>query len=227
MSAPKVSVVIPVWNQKPYYIAEAIESVLSQTERCELIVVDDGSDEPVPAATIRHPRNLGIAAALNSGIRRMSGEWFCWLSADDLFVPEKVEIQRRDLEERDGVAGFHRYYVYGDNGGEVLASKAPVWPNHKRQKQELGIGCLINGSTVMIHRTVFDDVGLFDESYRFGQDWEMWCRIVQKYEWRLLNEFLGFRRTNGNLTSRIAADPDLKAVRDAEDVRIQKQYGPK
>lgn len=226
MSAPKVSVVIPTWNQRPAYLAEAVESVLKQTEKCEVIVVDDGSDEPVPFATVRHPENRGISAALNSGIKKMSGEWFCWLSSDDMFIPEKVAMQRHDLEESEKKAGFHRYYVIS-NGSGLTASLAPIWPNHKRQRQELGVGCLINGSTVMIHRTVFDDVGLFDETFRFGQDWEMWCRIVRGYEWRLLNEFLGFRRNDGNLTERISKDDSLRAIRDAEDDRVRKMYGPK
>lgn len=222
----KVSVVIPTYNQRPDRLNEAIDSVLRQTEQCELIVVDDGSDPPAEMSTIRHPANQGISAALNTGLRWMTGDWFCWLSSDDHFTPGKVERQRRDLEDSGLRCGFHRYYTI-DPGGGNRVSKAPNWPNHKRQRQELGIGCLINGSTVMIHRSVFDDVGMFDESYRFGQDWEMWCRIVQKYEWRLLDEFLGFRRTDGNLTERIAQDPELRAVRDAEDKRIRKTYGPK
>jgi glycosyltransferase involved in cell wall biosynthesis len=223
--APSVSVVVPTYNQRPVYLAGAVESVKAQTEPAELIVVDDGSDEPTPYTTHRHEQNRGISAALNTGIRAMTTDWFCWLSSDDMFAPEKVEMQRRDLEQAGSLCGFTRYYVFED-GGIPRASKAPIWPNHKRQRQELGQGCLINGSTVMIHRSVFDDVGLFDESFKYGQDWEMWCRIVQKYEWRLLDCFLGFRRSGGNLTERINSDEAMRAVRDAEDRRILDMYAP-
>jgi len=155
----------------------------------------------------------------------MTGDWFCWLSSDDLMMPEKVQIQRRATEESGKLCSFHRYFTFG--GSEPGISKGPVWPNHKRQKQEIGQACLINGSTVMIHRKVFDDVGLFDESLRFGQDWEMWCRIVQKYEWLYMPDVLGHRRQYGNLTERITKDPELRAVRDAENKQILKTYGPK
>lgn len=216
--------VIPVYNQRPGYLAEAVASVEEQTERTEVVVVDDGSDEPVPGAHVRHDVNRGISAALNSGIGAMTGEWFCWLSSDDTMAPEKVETQKALTKAAGRLCSFHRYYRVAD--GETRISIVPNWPNHKRQRQELGQGCLINGSTVMIHRSVFDNVGLFDESYRFGQDWEMWCRIGEKYEWHYLAKPMVTRRADGNLTSRIAADEGLRAIRDAEDARIRQRYGP-
>ncbi len=223
--APSVSVVIPTHNQRPEYLAAAVASCAAQTEAVETLVVDDGSEPPAVSASARHDRNEGISAALNTGIALMTGEWFCWLSSDDLFVPEKVEVQRRAMLDTGRWCSFHRYYTFG--GAEPGVSKGPHWPNHKRQKQELGLACLINGSPVMIHRRVFDEVGLFDTSFQFGQDWEMWCRIAQKYEWLFLPEILGHRRVAGNLTERIAADSSLRAVRDEEDRRIRSMYGPK
>lgn len=224
----KASIVIPTYNQRPEYLKAAVESAISQTVPVEVLVVDDGSEpeaECYGARVIRHIENRGIAAALNTGIENMQSEWFCWLSSDDLIVPEKVAYQLAELERSGRKASFHRYYVMSGSGSP-LASTFPNWPSHKRQKQELGIGCLINGSTAMIHRSVFDDVGLFDESYKYGQDWEMWCRISRKYEWLGINEFLGTRRTDGNLTERIARDEDMRRVRDEEDRRIRKKYGP-
>lgn len=226
----RASIVIPTYNQRPEFLKASIESALGQTAPVEVIVVDDGSTPPVEMpggmVAICHPCNLGISAALNTGIRAMSTDWFCWLSSDDLIVPEKVEIQLAACERSGAKASFHRYYVM-NGSGEPTASTFPNWPNHKRQKQELGVGCLINGSTVMIHRSVFDDMGLFDASYRFGQDWEMWCRIAQKYEWLGINEFLGTRRSDGNLTERIARDEELRRIRDDEDRKIRRLYGPK
>ena len=225
---PVATIVIPTYNQRPEYLRAAVESVLAQTVPVEVLVVDDGSEPEVECfggKVIRHRENLGISAALNTGIQNMTAEWFCWLSSDDMIIPEKIELQLAALKRSGCMASFHRYYVMG-GGGQPTAATFPNWPSHKRQKQELGVGCLINGSTVMIHRSVFDDVGLFDESYKYGQDWEMWCRISRKYEWLGVNEFLGTRRTDGNLTELIARDEDMKRVRDAEDRRIRKQYGP-
>lgn len=226
--SPVASVVIPTYNQRQWSLDAAVDSVRTQTVPVELIVVDDGSDPPASGATIRHERNRGIAAALNTGIAAMATEWFCWLSSDDLFSPAKVEVQLNALLASGRRASFHRYYLWSNPlptlSEEPLASAWLDMSSHKRQRQQLGTGCAINGSTVMIHRSVFDDVGLFDESYKYGQDWEMWCRIATVCEWLPINEFLGYRFAGGNLTERIAADAEMRAVRDAEDGRIKSTY---
>jgi glycosyltransferase involved in cell wall biosynthesis len=98
---PVASIVIPTYNQRPQYLAEAVNSALGQTvPNVEVIVVDDGSDEPPFAdrdlkpenlQIIRHETNRGIAAALNTGIRASSAPWVCWLSSDAQgFVPRLV-----------------------------------------------------------------------------------------------------------------------------------------
>lgn len=226
MSVASASIVIPTFNQRTEWLSDAVKSAREQTTQVEVIVVDDGSSDPIPGATVRHGVNRGISAALNSGIRAMSTDWFCWLSSDDLVAPDKVAVQLDETKAAGKLCSFHRYYVFGLEPG---ASVSWVHMNgrHKKQRQALGTGCLINGSTVMIHRSVFEDVGLFDESYRYGQDWEMWARIAQKYEWHFIDKFLGARRQGGNLTARIERDAELRAVRDAEDERIRKQYGVK
>jgi len=73
---------------------------------------------------------------------------------------------------------------------------------------------------------VFDDVGLFDTSFRYGQDWEMWARVGRKYRWLALEEILGSRRRSEfNLTAQIGRSDKMRAVRDAEDRRIKDMYG--
>jgi hypothetical protein len=99
------------------------------------------------------------------------------------------------------------------------------WRTLDNQRLYLGRTCMINGSTTMIHRQVFEDVGGFDESYRYGQDWEMWCRIGSKYLWHPIRKTLGSRREGENLTAAIADDSDKRKQRDAEDARIRARYG--
>ena len=100
---PLVSIVIPVYNGSNY-MKEAIDSALSQTyENIEIVVVNDGSkDEGKSDAIARSygdkiryfPKaNGGSSSALNKGIAEMNGEWFSWLSHDDLYYPQKVEKQ--------------------------------------------------------------------------------------------------------------------------------------
>jgi hypothetical protein len=98
----------------------------------------------------------------------------------------------------------------------------------EEQKKLLSEFCAINGSTVMIAKEVFDDVGLFDEAYRYGQDWEFWARAGQKYFWYEINDILGTRReVETNLTQTIARSGDTderKLRRDAEDASIRRRY---
>ena len=100
---PLVSIIIPVYNGGNY-LAEAIDSALAQTyKNLEIIVVNDGScdngkTEEIALSygdKIRYFRkeNGGSSSALNYGIKQMNGEWFSWLSHDDLYYPEKIEKQ--------------------------------------------------------------------------------------------------------------------------------------
>lgn len=228
-SSAKASIVIPTYNQNPDFLLAAISSAVEQTVPVEVIVVDDGSEEhvevPSPVRLVRNFDNQGIAAALNAGIKEMSTDWFCWLSSDDLIVPEKVELQLGACLREEAQASFHRYWVF-EPTGTVEISILPRWNSMKHQQQQLGTGCMINGSTVMLHRSVFDDVGLFDTSFRYGQDWEMWARVGRKYRWLALEEILGSRRRSEfNLTAQIGRSDKMRAVRDAEDRRIKDMYG--
>lgn len=110
MYQPVVSIIIPVYNGSNY-LAEAIESALAQTYRpLEIIVVndgsrDDGASERVAKSygdKIRYfPKNNGgVSSALNVGIKNMQGEWFSWLSHDDLYYPDKIKRQIQEINER-------------------------------------------------------------------------------------------------------------------------------
>ena len=103
MYEPKISIVIPAYNASNY-LAEAIDSALSQTyKNVEIIVVNDGSPDDGATAKVAakygdkiryfEKPNGGSASALNVGIANMTGEWFSWLSHDDLYEPKKLEKQ--------------------------------------------------------------------------------------------------------------------------------------
>ena len=98
---PKVSIVIPVYNGADY-MREAIESALNQTyENCEVIVVNDGSTDETEQIALSYgnkiryfaKENGGVSTALNVGIEKMTGEYFAWLSHDDVYYPWKIEKQ--------------------------------------------------------------------------------------------------------------------------------------
>lgn len=188
---PKVSIVIPVYNGGNY-LREAIESAVAQTyDNIEIVVVndgstDDGATEEIAMSfgeRIRYFRkeNGGVASALNFGIRNMSGQYFSWLSHDDLYLPEKVEKQLAALQDysADAAVAFCDYCCIDPNG-EVLR-EAKVSP-----KSVLSIRCFLatdvktgmHGCSLLIPRAVFDQVGCFDESLTTSQDYDLWFRIA-------------------------------------------------
>ena len=106
---PLVSIIIPVYNGD-LYLKEAIQSCLNQTySNIEIIVVNDGSTDGGKSAQIAkefegqiryfEKENGGVSSALNYGISKMRGEWFSWLSHDDLYLPEKIEKQINAVQE--------------------------------------------------------------------------------------------------------------------------------
>jgi GT2 family glycosyltransferase len=232
---PVASIVIPVYNQNPRYLRAAVYSAAHQTVPVEVIVVDDGSDVPIPTEgwpqnvrVLRVAENLGIANALNYGLKSMVTDWFMWLSSDDFFDPRKVQLQLAALEQARCKAGFTRWQ--GIVPGEHLCriASVPGWRSLAEQQALLGQACVVNGSTVAIHKSVIAEVGAFDTRYKYGQDWEMWCRVGRTHFWYGLGEILVTRREHDNLTAAIAAEPPdspRRRRRDEEDALIRETYG--
>ncbi len=203
MSKETVSIVIPAYNASNY-LAKAIDSALAQTyDNIEIIVVNDGSkDDGATRAValsygdkIRYieKQNGGSSSALNEGIKNMKGEWFSWLSHDDLYYPEKIEKQLEYLSSLN-LSGEekHKHFFFCScdliNGegayikkiskaeGEAMAQKVASLEGNEYLIAEptkynfYGCGCLI-------HKKVFEEIGLFDENLRLLNDIDMWYRI--------------------------------------------------
>lgn len=188
---PKVSIVIPVFNGSNY-LDDAIQSALAQTyPNIEVMVVNDGSCDDGASERIAlgygtrlryfHKTNGHVASALNFAIERMSGEYFSWLSHDDLYAPDKVAVQVKMLRGMDD-----RTVVYSDfeildeaTGKRVPVRLQDVPPEHFRL--ELTRSNSLHGCTLLIPRSAFDECGLFDESLRTTQDYDMWFRIAGRF----------------------------------------------
>jgi teichuronic acid biosynthesis glycosyltransferase TuaG len=179
---PLVTIVIPFYNDP--FITEAIESALQQTyQPLEIIVVNDGSDREmerlVPYAGRIHvlgKGNGGTATALNHGFRYASGEYVAWLSSDDRFLPDKVERQLRDMLER-GLSISHTAFRIIDEWGnrETEPVKLPVTANVEFYRLFLDNNP-VNGCTVMMKKSLFEQIGSFREAHRFTHDYDFWVR---------------------------------------------------
>ena len=209
---PKVSVVIPCYNSIRY-IAETMETVLDQTYRdFEILVVNDGSTDGtadwVNALSDREPKvrmisqpNRGLPAARNTGIQHALGEYIAVLDSDDLWEPTKLEKQVNSLDHNPEAGLCYTWTALADSEGvatgRVIAADAEgnVW----KQMCEMNIVCC--GSTPMIRRCCFDNVGLFDENLRFSEDWDMWWRIAAKYTFTVVKEpLIRYRQHQSNMS---------------------------
>jgi len=198
MYNPLVSIIIPVFNGSNY-LAEAIESAISQTyKNIEIIVINDGSNDNGASESIAlsyshkikyySKDNGGVSSALNLGIEKMSGEWFSWLSHDDMYVSNKVEIQINKLnEEINNLEDYHKCIIIGNT--QFINKDSIKIPRYQKKLiksfysglemlLEVFSGYSIGGCTLLINRKIFDLVGNFNTELRYMQDTEMWYRCM-------------------------------------------------
>lgn len=200
----KVSIIIPVYNGSDY-LDEAIQSALAQTyKNIEVIVVNDGScDEgATERVALRYSEQIryiskangGVASALNSGVHEMTGEYFSWLSHDDLYCREKIEreleeIQTLPLAEQGRTIIYSDYAVFSTDPDRAIpvrlqgvdAEEFRFWLTTENS---------LHGCTLLIPKAAFVEFGGFDKSLRTTQDYDLWFRMAGGFRFRHLSQVL-------------------------------------
>ena len=189
---PLVSIIIPVYNGANY-LSKAIDSALQQTyTHCEIIVVNDGSKDEGQTEKIAlaygdrikyyFKENGGISSALNYGIEHMNGDYFSWLSHDDVYNKEKISKQIDQAK----LLGLPPDTIFMCGSGLIDANGDTIFHPEKKisglitGRQMFNIVCNgfpINGLTLLIPKIVIDKYGGF-ENYRYCQDAECWFRYM-------------------------------------------------
>jgi len=206
---PTFSVLMPTYNQEAYLPA-ALDSLLAQSFKdWEVLVVNDGSrdgtQQVIEAYAARDPRirafrqeNGGTAVALNEGLRRARGAWVTWLSSDDLYEPDALEVFARGIREIPEARFFHSSFSYlMHETGELR----PQPDSHAESLPAPGLETMahfemnyLNGITVCIQRSLLEDVGDFNPDYRWGHDADLWLRISARTRLHFLNHRTGITR---------------------------------
>lgn len=189
-NAPKVSIIIPVYNGSNF-LHEAINSALAQTyQNLEVIVVNDGSNDAGETERIAlsygerirylHKQNGGVATALNLGIEQMTGEYFSWLSHDDMYTPDKIAKQIQKLQQHGTPAVVYSDYVYISPHGQTLTicRVSPRAETNLRGLLALSDEMGLHGCSLLIPRRFFEQYGVFDPSLLYTQDVDMWFRLA-------------------------------------------------
>ena len=218
----KIDVVIPVFNGEKF-ILDALKSVVEQTlSPTRIIVVDDGSTDSTNALVNEYAQtataeiyivtkeNGGLSSARNAGIEASNADFIAFLDSDDTWHKEKLEKQVAVFENTEfknlGLV-YCDYDVINETGKIIFKNyKSPL--NKKTMRGEVFKPLLernritSSGSGVLIKRSVFNNVGIFDENLKFGEDWDMWLRIAKNYEVDFTTEILvHIRKHSSNMTS--------------------------
>lgn len=237
---PLVSIVIPLYNYA-HYIEGCIASAVAQTWRpLEVVVINDGStDTSLEVARrlesdvvrIIDQPNQGTVGAVNRGIAEARGEYVCWLSADDLFRPDKVEKQMRVMREDPGlscvfsnltwradtVGALQWCPVPREEAEEALRREGHVeWDTtYKEADCEGLLGRLVTTTiliylgTSLIPRRIFDEMGVMDAAYRRSHDYEYAMRLAAAgHRFRLVEDALVICRAHADNTKYWNEIPD-------------------
>jgi len=215
----KISVIIPTYNRYEL-LKRAIQSILNQTYSVdEIMVIDDGSTDNTkdiqkdfPEIIYIYQENQGVSCARNIGIQRAKNEWIAFLDSDDEWHQEKLQKQ----------VAFHQ------NNPDILMSyTAEKWVRGgkvvkiPKKYRKIGIDafvenlsyCNIAPSSVMMHKKLFEKFGLFDESLRICEDYDMWLRISSEEKIGLISEKL--------INKYAGHDEQLGFSKDMDRLRVQ------
>lgn len=174
---PLISVIIPVYNGDRY-LAQTIESVLAQTySPIEIILVDDGSTDgsaeiakSYSEVDYIYQSNQGVSVARNNGIAAAKGEFIAFIDADDLWISDKLSVQIDLLVNNPHFAGnmvqYRNFLELGINPPNGLG---------KDFFDKIHIGYI--PSTLVVRKTVFQKIGLFNFNYRYHEDFDWFVRV--------------------------------------------------
>lgn len=193
---PLVTVIIPTFN-RAYCIERAVNSVLSQSyEKIECLVVDDGSTDDTlerlkkindPRLKVISSKNRGVSAARNLGFLHAHGEWIALLDSDDEWFSHKLEKQLEYAKKNPHYNLIHTEEIWIRNTKRVNPKIKYKKEGGAIFKRCLGL-CLISPSTVMIKRSLYEEMKGFREDYLVCEDYELWLRITHKYEVGFISE---------------------------------------
>ena len=218
MSDPKVSVLIPSYNQEAV-IEQTVMSALTQNyDNLEVVVSDDASADRTPQILkeihanypdhlkiFLHQTNLGVTKNHTRGLLECQGDFIAFQDGDDLFLPGKVKKQVEFmLEHPDCTICFHDVDVFNSETGETLYFWSQRFGRREGRIHDLvRYGNYLSSVSVMVRSVDLPDYG-YDDRIRIGSDWLLWLEVLSRGKGKMcyLDEVLArYRRHTGNLTN--------------------------
>ena len=208
---PKVSIIIPVYNGEKY-VEKAIRSALKQTyKNIEVIVVNDGSTDSTEEIVKQFENKIvylkkengGVSSALNLGISHMSGDYFSWLSHDDIYKKNKIEEEISFLKriDNENVILYSDYGFITANGRKFGKTKRIPHEIVEAHHELALLRGYINGITLLIPRKAFEQYGNFNENLRCTQDYDKWLQFYDSYRFEHIPKVLAYTRLHDEQTT--------------------------
>lgn len=211
-----VSIIIPTYNSAPY-IQEAVTSVLQQTyQSIEIIIVDDGSTDGTKQVLADYIKNGGItyipkenggpASARNVGIRSARGEFISFLDADDIWGADKLKRQIPLFQDLNVGLVYSDMTFLGAKTKNATHSEGTKGFFRGNVLRQLIMNNFIPTSSVVVRRSVFEKIGLFDEDRRLiaVEDYDLWLKIAHEFNIDFVDEPLVNYRLHENQISKNA-----------------------
>lgn len=231
---PKVSVLMSVYNGE-LYLREAVESILEQTFRdFEFIIVDDGSADNTSQilkayavqdsriVLIRNEENIGLDQSLNKGLKLVQGEYVARQDADDVSLSSRLRLQTCFLDSHPeiGVLGTSVEGI-DERGTSLGQDRIPI--DHESLHACLLVNNCLHHSSVMIRRSLIQELGGYDERMRYVEDYDLWWRVSQLARLANLPDVLLYRRygvkgitySNRREMLKASLEISLRAVRES------------
>jgi len=211
-------VVIPTYNRYTL-LKRAINSLLAQTHPVdEIIIVDDGSTDNTkdiqkdfPNIIYIYQNNRGVSAARNVGIQKAKNEWIAFLDSDDEWHKEKLEKQVLFHKNKSDILMSYTAEKWVRDGKVVKIPKKYRKIGKDAFVENLSY-CNIAPSSVLLHKSLLDKVGLFNESLEVCEDYDLWLRITLEHEVGLIDELL--------ITKYAGHDEQLGFRKDMDNIRM-------
>lgn len=202
---PRISVVMSVYNGERF-LRHAVDSILAQTFRdFEFIVVDDGSTDGTaeilmgytdPRLHVVRQENIGLIGSLNRAVDIASGKYIARMDSDDISLPRRLELQLEWLDNNPRLAVLGTQVKEIDEAGDTIRRHYyPRGSDAIEQALFRGATALCHG-TVLFRRACFEMVGGYRQPFEHAEDYDLWLRLIERYDMENLAEILYRKRLN-------------------------------
>lgn len=210
---PTISVIVPAYNAQNT-ILETIASVRAQTfTDFELIIVDDGSsdrtlellqniqDSRIKLVTYE---NGGVSVARNRGVSLATSEYLAFIDADDLWTPDKLELQLAALQQHPTAGVAYSWTCFMERHGKFFHADNPVYFEGNVHAELLKTNFLLSGSNPLIRRDALASVGEFAPTLTHAEEWDLYLRLAAKYDFVVVPKTqILYRQTAGSASAKI------------------------